>query len=277
MAILWGFTISDFFVMKKTEESIRRKWEQKTLEMEIKKNKQTKYDIEKWREKLYHAKEVEFEKRKQKLERKSQAYINRKTQEYKRKMINEIRELQGKPKRQYKSKQLTSNQKLQIALAILQENCRLRDTDKNWFWFCVSCGRWCTWEELAWWHRFSRKYISICLRPENVNAQCHKCNWITWPKGNLKEKEKVNNFYKATIISKYGDQIVAEMEEHVKNEIKNPHKYRVSGPYLDELVPELIKENGELWAKKSPNFLLTHKPAKNRQKVYEKYRNLSNN
>lgn len=67
------------------------------------------------------------------------------------------------------------------------------------------------------------------------------------------------------------------MEEHVKNEIKNPHKYRVSGPYLDELVPELIKENGELWAKKSPNFLLTHKPAKNRQKVYEKYRNLSNN
>lgn len=117
--------------MKKTEESIRRKWEQKTLEMEIKKNKQTKYDIEKWREKLYHAKEVEFEKKKQKLEKKSKAYINRKTQEYKRKMINEIRELQGKPKRQYKSKQLTSNQKLQIALAILQENCRLRDTDEN--------------------------------------------------------------------------------------------------------------------------------------------------
>lgn len=67
------------------------------------------------------------------------------------------------------------------------------------------------------------------------------------------------------------------MEEKVRDEIKNPHKYRVMGPFLDELIPELIEKNKELWAKKSPEFLFSHKPAKNRQKVYEKYRNLSNN
>lgn len=91
------------------------------------------------------------------------------------------------------------------------------------------------------------------------------------------EKEKVNQFYRNRLRDKYGDQIVAEMEEKVREETKNPHKARVMGPYLDELIPELIKENKRLWATKSPNFLFNHKPAKNWEKVYEKYRHLSNN
>lgn len=126
-------------------------------------------------------------------------------------------------------------------------------------------------------HRFTRQLISICLRPENINAQCHKCNYTTGPKGNALEKERTNEHYRRNLIGKYGDEIVAEMEKRVREEIRNPHKYKLTGPYLDELVPELIKENERLRATKSEEFRFSHKPAKNRQKVYEKHRNLSNN
>lgn len=67
------------------------------------------------------------------------------------------------------------------------------------------------------------------------------------------------------------------MEQKVREELKNPHKYRLMGPYLDELVPELIKENERLRATKSEEFRFSHKPGKNWRKVYEKYRHLSNN
>ena len=135
--------------MKQSPETIKKKWEQKTKDMETKRKLQLHYDIEKWREKLFHKTEEDFEKQKTKLQRKANAYIKKKEVEYKRKCANEIRKLQGKEERTYKPKQLKNTQKLQIALAILQENCRLRDTDKDGNCRCISCDKRCTWEQVA--------------------------------------------------------------------------------------------------------------------------------
>ena len=59
------------------------------------------------------------------------AYLNKKEEEYKRKCLNEIRQLQGKPKKEYKQQPITKNKLLQFALEIAQENSKLRDTDEN--------------------------------------------------------------------------------------------------------------------------------------------------
>lgn len=117
--------------MKKTEESIKQKWELKTHEMEYKRKQQTKYEVEKRRDKLYQKQEWEFQKKKERLERKERAYIKKKAEEYRRKMMNELREFHNKPIKEYKQPSLKNSQKLQIALAIMQENSRLRDTDKD--------------------------------------------------------------------------------------------------------------------------------------------------
>ena len=83
----------------RTKESIQAKWERKVEEMRIKadyrysilfKNKAARLNTR-----------IEYEK--EKLERKKKSYIRKKEEEYKRKCLNEIRELKGRPKREYKS------------------------------------------------------------------------------------------------------------------------------------------------------------------------------
>lgn len=83
----------------KTKESIQAKWERKVEEMRVKadyrysilfKNKAARLNTR-----------IEYEK--EKLERKKKSYIRKKEEEYKRKCLNEIRELNGRPKREYKS------------------------------------------------------------------------------------------------------------------------------------------------------------------------------
>jgi hypothetical protein len=46
-------------------------------------------------------------------------------------MLNEIREFKGNKVVVYKDKKWTRNKKLQFALAIAQENSKLRDTNKD--------------------------------------------------------------------------------------------------------------------------------------------------
>ena len=83
----------------RTKERIQAKWDRKLEEMRIKadyrysilfKNKAARLNTR-----------IEYEK--EKLERKKKSYIRKKEEEYKRKMLNEIRELKGRPKREYKS------------------------------------------------------------------------------------------------------------------------------------------------------------------------------
>jgi hypothetical protein len=74
----------------KTKESIQAKWERKLEEMRVKAD--YKYSIL-FKNKIARAnKRLEYEK--EKNERKKNAYIRKKEEEYKRKMLNEIREMQ---------------------------------------------------------------------------------------------------------------------------------------------------------------------------------------
>lgn len=201
----------------------------------------------------------------QKLEKKKNAELKKKEEMYKRKMLNEIRELEWKPKRIYKT-DAPKIKPLQFALSIAQENARLRDTDADWYGFCIShaddtiFARW----ELAWWHRFSRNFRHICLEKENINAQCHTCNYTTWPKWDTVAKEKVNAKYDENLDKKYWEGTAKALKKKLHTSLQGKSK----AYDLEMKIPELIEENEKLWATK--NF---YKPAKKRRVIRTKYSN----
>lgn len=247
--------------MKKTPEQIRKKREQK--------KKQLHFLVErKEKQKLQAIDDTVLEykiKLIAKIQRKNLAYLKKKELEYDRKMNNELRQLAGKPQREYKTKKPSKNQKLQFALDIAQENSKLRDTNENGEGFCISCNLRKKREELAGGHRYSRMFQGICLYEENINAQCHSCNWATWPKGNTLEAERVNAEYDKNIIKKRGKDRLLWLQKMKQEELEHPVAYKRTEPKLDDLIPDLIAENERLWKGKS-----FYKPKKNRRNLYEK-------
>lgn len=182
-----------------------------------------------------------------------------------RKMLNEIRELEGKPKREYKT-DAPKIKPMSFALSIAQENARLRDTDADWNWPCIShpVRKIFSWWELAWWHRYSRNFKLICLELENINAQCHYCNNITWPLGNVELKEKTNAKYDENLDLKYWKWTAAKL----RKKLSDSTQWKRKAYDLDMVIPQLIEENEKLWATK--NF---YKPWRKRRAIRTKYKN----
>lgn len=77
--------------------------------------------------------------------------------------------------------------------------------------------------------------------------------------------------YRINAREKRGDAEIDMLMDNMKKSIQNPKKYAPSEAYICDIVPELIRKNEELWNTKSPEFRATHKPAKNRRNLYEKY------
>lgn len=243
----------------KTKLDIVRKWEKKIEEM--KKKAGWKYDILLQNKKRVVEKNWEHEV--DKNERKKLSYINKKEAEYRRKMLNEIRVLEWKPKREYKT-EAPKIKPLQFAMDIAQENSKLRDTDADGNGRCISCNRFCSWQNLAWGHRYSRRFKHICLERENINAQCHNCNYTTWPKWDAVAKEKVNHEYDINLDKKFWEWTA----EWLKRKLYDYMQWE-SEPYdLDMVIPILIEENEKLWETK--NF---HSPKKNWRNTWTKYKN----
>lgn len=169
--------IFSFMAQKLTQEQIEQRWRYKLDQIEKNKQRETERKIKEREEKLHEKTQLEIARKKQQIIRKERAYINKKKSEYARKCKNEIRKLQGKPEKQYKLKPLSRNQKLQFALAIAQENARLRDSDKDGNAYCISCDRLVSRKEHAGGHGHSRTIQGVCLRESNINAQCHTCNY----------------------------------------------------------------------------------------------------
>lgn len=247
--------------MKKTPEQIRKKREQK--------KKQLHFLVErKEKQKLQAIDDTVLEykiKLIAKIQIKNIAYIKKKELEYDRKMNNELRQLAGKPQREYKTKKPSKNQKLQFALEVAQENSKLRDTNENWEGFCISCNQKKSWSELAGGHRYSRMFQSICLHKANINAQCHSCNRATGPKGNTMEAERVNAEYDRNIIKKRGEDELLELQLMKQKELSNPTKHKLTEPFIDEIIPDLIAENERLWKRKG-----FYNPKKNWRKFHAK-------
>jgi len=241
----------------KTRESIEARWGKKIEEMRIKAD--FKFKILLQNRKKYYESNWEYEILKN--ERKKQAYINKKETEYKRKMLNEIREMQNKPKRVYKS-EWPKIKPIEFAMQIAQENARLRDTDDEWRGNCISCDKWCERGELAWWHRYSRRFNNICLEPENINAQCHTCNRITWPLWNPTLKLKTNEKYDENMDKKWGEWT----SERLRLLTRDYAQWKWTHYDLKKKIPQLIKENEKLWKGKS-----FYKPWRKRASIWEEY------
>lgn len=243
----------------KDKYSITKKWEVKISEM--KKKTDLKYTIllRKRKEKV----EANWEYEVQKLERKKNSEIKKKEEQYIRKMNNEIREFEWKPKREYKS-DAPKIKPLQFAMAIAQENAKLRDTDANGKGRCISCNTLCEWGGLAWGHRYSRRFLNMCLEPENINAQCHTCNFTTGPRGDTVAKERINHQYDENLNKKFGPWTSERLSKLVTDYFHGKgDKYD-----LEMKIPQLIEENEKLWATKS-----FYAPAKKRHNTWTKYRN----
>lgn len=246
----------------KTKESIEKKWGYK-LDV-IKRKLEFKYSIllQRRKETIQKWWEHEIEKN----ERKKNIAIRKKEEEYKRKMLNEIRELEWRPKREYKTA-WPKIKPLKFALELMQETVRLRDTDENGNGRCISCDKLCSWWELAWGHRYSRRFQHICLEKQNVNAQCHSCNWATWPRWDTVAKERVNHHYDENIDKKFWEWSAERLKRKLMRTFKGTsRKYD-----FNEKIPELIKQNEELWASKSEEFRANYKPKKKRKEIWTEY------
>lgn len=216
-------------------------------------------------ERYRRKKEWELVRIRASIEKKEQSYILKKEKEYKRKMVNEIRALQWKEPKEYKTK-LKLNP-LEFALALAQENSKLRDTDANWDGRCISCDKLCSWWELAGGHRYSRKILNICLEKANINAQCHRCNYITWPMGNTQKKMEVNEHYDENIRKKWWEKKLEELRHWVSLWFQTSWEYRKKVRWnLGRIMLELLNENERLW--KTKNF---YKPSKKWREKWELY------
>ena len=249
--------------MKKTKESI-----------ELKRNKvyEAAYSKAMWERK----KKVEDEKERNQnnldrkiaqIDRKIMAKLKRKKEDCDKKMKNEIRKLEWKPEREYKVKKKKLN-KLEFAMEIAQENTRLRDSDSEWRWYCISCDylkeRW----EHAWGHYIPRWVKNICLSPININLQCHSCNKLMWPYKTTPMGISTAIRYRENLIKKCSLEAVEQLEAkkiaYFQKWYETNWDYGQWDIYLDDFIDQLILENTERWSRKS-----FYSPRKNWKKIWE--------
>lgn len=130
-----------------------------------------------------------------KLKRKLNAKINKKKTQYKKKLNNDIKKLKGLKIAPPTPKKYSLSQKFEFLLEIAQQNARLKGTNEYWYWHCISCNKLFHYKDLVGWHRYSRQIRALALEERNINAQCKKCNYITWPMGNANLKLRANTNY----------------------------------------------------------------------------------
>ena len=230
---------------KKTKDTIIKKYELLVQDLEYK----ISCKIQNQRRILLNKSAIEVDKKIEKFVRKQNAYLNRKKTEYDRKCKNEIRKLEGKEERVYKKKEKKVNIR-QFVMELMQENAKLRDTDRSGNGFCVSCDlfkeRW----QLAWGHRYSRRVKNICTLPENINAQCHTCNFTTWPRWDFVAKEKVNRKYDENLDKRWWEWTSTRLRELNDAYFKNVNGTTYGLITSDELIEDAIKENELRWKEK---------------------------
>ena len=254
----------------KTKESIIKKREKK--KSDLKNSERIKYERKK--SELKANCDLEYRKKLNKILRKTDSYLNRKYLEYDRKCKNEIRKLEWKSEKVYKKKKKLNL--VEFAMQIMQENAKLRDTDISWNWICISCCKLKTRKELAWWHRWSRRIKNICLCTLNINAQCHWCNFTTWPRWDKIAADRVNAMYDENLDIKYwkwtNTQLRLTKESYFKNDydgnwVLGTKNIKPTDKDIEKYIESLIEENELRW--KWKDF---YSPSKKRRKIREEYK-----
>lgn len=89
------------------------------------------------------------------------------------------------------------------ACYLAQLDAKLRDTDNEWNWKCITCFDYFTWDQLEWWHCIPKSQSkAIALDYRNINSQCSKCNavWWWWWKYDIYEVEVDKKWWAWTIL-----------------------------------------------------------------------------
>jgi len=75
-----------------------------------------------------------------------------------------------------KSKRVPKNKEEDKLWKVFSEFIRLRDTDRNGYGKCPTCGSFHHWKDADAGHFISRKYKATKFDEKNVSFQCKKCN-----------------------------------------------------------------------------------------------------
>ena len=255
--------------MKKTKEQIEYKWNQVYEAAKKKAEYDRELKIEKARQKC----RFNLDKEIASIDRKFNAKLRRKKDDCDKKCKNEIRKLQWKPERQYKKK-VTPFKTIEFAMELQQENSKLRDTDADGRGFCCSCDRFGEWWDFAGWHEHSRRIKNICIHPANINAQCHRCNLIMGPLGNVDLKMATETHYRENMIEKWGKETVEYLDQQKALYFQKWYESNWDyGQWKDENwkiidiekhIEAMIEENRLRWKAKS-----FYKPRKDWKKVWD--------
>lgn len=222
---------------------------QKQIEKELQK---IKARIAKRVEFYNKQREKKLENYKRKLEEKHLKAIERYKKKQKSKLEYQKRKFEWKkiPKKlERKVMKTNSLEKIkQKVLSLAQLYARLRDSDENWYWKCISCWKRIHRTKWDWWHYISRANMSTAFNLNNINLQCKHCNWMLhW---NIQ-------WYRANLINKIWEEWVRELEES-KNQTKNrtQEELNLMEIALNTKIKEEYKKKNELWKAKTKKYLL---------------------
>ena len=232
-------------------ESIDNNNTYKTLKKIEKEQKKLQSKIAKRAEFYKKQKEKRLANYKKKLDDKYSRVIERYKKKQEAKLEYRQRKLEWKKitkKLERKVKKNPSLEKMkQKILSLAQLYARLRDSDENWYWKCISCWKRIHRTKGDWWHYISRANMSTAFNLNNINLQCKHCNWMLhW---------NVTS-YRANLINKIWEEKVIELEES-KNETKHRTLWEleIMEVALNTKIKQEYQKKNELWKGKQKKHL----------------------
>lgn len=111
---------------------------------------------------------------------------------------------------------------------------RLRDSDANGIFRCISCGRLLPFGQADCGHYINRKHMSLRFGEKNCNAQCRSCN--RFDEGNMQG-------YRRGLVAKYGEPTVILLES-AKNETNHISAFELKAmiDYYRKKIVQMKKE-----------------------------------
>lgn len=223
---------------------VQKKMEKETKKLESKIAKRVEF--------YKRQKEKRLENYKKKLEEKYSKVIDRYKKKQESKLEYQRRKLEGRKITKKLEKKVNGSipiEKMkQRVLSLAQLYSRLRDSDENWYWKCISCWRRIHRTKWDWGHYISRANMSTAFNLNNINLQCKHCNWMLhW---NIQ-------WYRANLIDKIWEKEVIELEKS-KKETKHRtlEELNLMEVALNTKIKEEYKKKNELGKGKTKKHLL---------------------
>lgn len=169
---------------------------------------------------------------------------------YDRKCSIAIRKIEEKYKRKAKWKPARKEKEVTLTKLMkeIQLYVRLRDTDKSWMWYCISCNKPLHYKHWDWWHYISRTYKALIMNTDNIHLQCKWDNKKMSMRG--KEWDAVTQHYRKNLIEKIGKSKVLWIEKEA--ECTKWQAISINKWFIKEEYERYKKLNKELESKKIP-------------------------